>query len=320
MRIVVLDGYTLNPGDNPWAELAELGDLEIHDRSAPEQVVPRAREAEIVVTNKAVLSAEAIGALPKLAFIAVTATGYNVVDVGAAAERGIPVSNVPEYGTDSVAQFTIALLLELASRVAEHHQLVREGAWVESPDFCFWRTAPIELAGRAFGVVGFGAIGRRTAALAHAFGMKVLAAGRPGGRRPETGDVPVEWCALEELFERADVVSLHCPLTADNEGFVDAKLLARMKPSAFLLNTARGPLVNERALAEALAAETLAGAAVDVVSREPMEAGHPLLEAPRCLVTPHMAWATLAARQRLMRTTVENVRAFLAGRPIHVVR
>lgn len=320
MRIVVLDGYTLNPGDNPWDELAALGELEVFDRSTPEEVVARARRAEIVVTNKAPISADTIAALPDLRFVAVTATGYNVVDVDVAAARGILVSNVPAYGTDSVAQFTIALLLELASRVGEHDRAVHAGAWAAAPDFCFWRTSPVELVGKTLGLVGFGAIGRRVGALASAFGMSVLASSRPGGEREPPGYEPFSWSDVDELFARSDVVSLHCPLTAENEGLVDAVRLARMKSTAFLINTARGPLVDEVALGDALERGVIAGAAVDVVSREPIAPDNPLLHAPRCIVTPHIAWATLAARRRLMDRTVENVRAFLEGRPVHLVR
>ncbi|MDG2303485.1 MAG: D-2-hydroxyacid dehydrogenase [Candidatus Binatia bacterium] len=319
-RIVVLDGYTLNPGDNPWDDLARVGDLEVHDRSTLGEIEERARGADIVVTNKAPLSAEMIGVLAELRFIAVTATGFNVVDVGAAAARRIPVSNVPSYGTESVAQFTLALVLELASRVGEHDRAVQEGAWNASPDFCFWSTSPVELSGLTMGVVGFGAIGRRVGGLAHAFGMPVLASGRPGGGREEPGYEPFEWCDVDELFSRADVVSLHCPLTADNAGLVSRGRLARMKPGAFLINTARGPLVDEHALADALERGVLRGAAVDVASSEPIASDNPLLSAPRCIVTPHIAWATLAARRRLMKTTVDNVRAFLAGAPVNVVR
>lgn len=320
MRIVVLDGHTMNPGDNPWDELAKLGRLDVYDRSSPEEIRERGRGAEVLVTNKAPIDAATIAALTDLRFIAVTATGYNVVDTAAAEGRGIPVSNVPEYGTDSVAQFTMALVLELASRVGEHDRAVRAGEWSASPDFCFWHTSPVELAGLVMGVVGFGAIGRRVAGLAHAFGMSVLASGRPGGTRTPPDFEPFEWCEVDDLFERADVVSLHCPLTPENARFVSADRLARMKPSAFFVNTARGGLVDEAALADALRRGVIAGAAVDVASTEPIAAANPLLSAPGCVVTPHMAWGTLAARRRLMATTVRNVEAFLAGRPINVVR
>lgn len=319
MRIVVLDGYTLNPGDNPWDGLAALGPFEAHDRTEPAEVVDRLGDAEIAVINKVILDESTFAVLPRLRMVAVTATGVNVVDLASAARHGVVVSNVPTYGTESVAQFTLALLLELASRVGEHDRAVREGAWASSPDFSFWRTTPVELSGRTLGIVGMGAIGSRVGALASALGMSILAASRPGGKRQTPDYEPFSWCDLGELFERSDVVSLHCPLTDDNERFVDAALLARMKTGAWLINTARGGLVDEGALARALEEGWLAGAAVDVVSKEPVDPGNPLLHAPRCIVTPHMAWATLAARRRLMQTTVANVQAFLAGRPINMV-
>jgi glycerate dehydrogenase len=316
-RIVVLDGHTLNPGDNPWDALAGLGELTVYARTPSDQVVARAAGAPIVLTNKTPLMADTMAQLPELRFIGVLATGYNVVDVAAARRQGIVVSNVPEYGTDSVAQHTFALLLELCHRAGEHDAAVRAGEWLRAEDFCFWRTPPLELAGLTMGIVGFGRIGRRVGELAHAFGMRVLAAG--GTRRPAVSYEPFAWAEIAELFATADVVSLHCPLTADNERFVNAGLLARMKSTAFLINTARGLLVDEAALADALAAGRPAAAAVDVVSAEPMRPENPLLRAPRCLITPHIAWASLAARRRLMAATVENVRAFLAGRPVNVV-
>jgi glycerate dehydrogenase len=329
MRIVVLDGHTLNPGDNPWDEIAALGDLVVHERTPREIVVERCAGAEIVVTNKALIDAATMAALPRLRFIAVTATGYNVVDVAAAAARGIAVSNVPEYGTDAVAQHTIALLLELAHGVGEHDAAVHAGEWARCPDFSFWHRPPLELAGLTLGIVGFGRIGRRVAELARAFGMRVIAAQSEGAAsttgassdpRAESEASAVERCRVGELFAAADVVSLHCPLTAANARFVNRALLARMKPTALLLNTARGGLVDEADLAEALAAGRLAGAAVDVAAEEPISPENPLLRAPRCLITPHLAWATLAARRRLMSATAANVRAFLAGAPVNLVR
>ena len=317
MQLVVLDGYTLNPGDNPWDSLARLGELTVYDRTPPEHIVERARSADIVLTNKTPLRADTLAQLPQLKFVAVLATGFNIVDVAAARRRAIPVSNVPEYGTDSVAQHVFALLLELASHVGVHDAAVHAGEWVHATDFCFWKTPPIELAGLTMGIVGFGRIGRRVGELAHAFGMRVLAAG--GTRRAPPSYRPFEWREIPQLFAEADVVSLHCPLTADNAEFVNRDLVRTMRRAAFLINTARGGLIDERALAEALQAQELAGAAVDVVSIEPMRADNPLLTAPRCLVTPHVAWATVAARRRLMETTVRNVEAFLAGRPINVV-
>lgn len=317
MKLVVLDGYTLNPGDNPWDTLAGLGELTVYDRTPSDQIIARAGTAEVVLTNKTLLTAETLAQLRRLRFIAVLATGYNVVDTVAARARGIAVSNVPEYGTDSVAQHVFALLLELCHRVGDHAAAVRAGAWSAVPDFCFWHAPPIELAGLTMGIVGFGRIGRRVGELAHAFGMRVIAAG--GTRRDAPAYSSFAWREIPELFAEADVVTLHCPLTADNARFVNAELLRRMKPSAFLLNTARGLLVDENALAAALNVGHLAGAGVDVVSSEPMRPDNPLQHARRCLITPHMAWGSLAARQRLMAATVDNVRAFLAGRPINVV-
>jgi glycerate dehydrogenase len=317
MQIVVLDGHTLNPGDNPWDELAQLGELTVHARTPPAQVVARAQTAEIVLTNKTVLDAAVIEELPRLRFIAVLATGYNVVDVAAARRRGIAVSNVPEYGTAAVAQHTLALLLELCQRVGDHARAIGDGAWSNAPDFCFWLAPPIELSGLTIGIVGFGRIGQRVAALAHAFGMRVIASGT--GRRAAPDYPGFAWRSIPELFAESDVISLHCPLTADNARFVDHALLALVKPTALLLNTARGGLLDEAAVAAALADGRLAGAAVDVLSTEPPHADNPLLAAPRCLVTPHLAWASLAARRTLMTTTVRNVRAFLSGTPINVV-
>ncbi len=314
MKIVVLDGYTLNPGDNPWTELEALGDVRIFERSPVEEIRDRASDATVLVTNKTPISAAVIEDLPELKMITVAATGYNIVDVVAARARGIVVANVPDYGTNAVAQYVMALLLELCHRVGDHAQEAREGAWTRSKDWSFWRTPQIELHGKTMGIVGFGRIGRRVAELAEAFGMRVIY-----NSRRAYEDVPQAYCGLEELFAEADVVSLHCGLTTENAGMVDAALLARMKRTAFLVNTARGGLVNEADLAAALEAGTLAGAAVDVVSKEPPAAANPLLRATNCLVTPHIAWAALEARQRIMKTTVENVRAFAVGAPVNVV-
>ncbi len=316
MRIVVLDGYTLNPGDNPWDALARLGELTVHDRTPPEAIAARAADAAIVLTNKTVLDAAVLARLPALRFIAVLATGYNVVDVDAARARGIPVANVPEYGSAEVAQHTLALLLELCHRTGDHARAVAEGAWSRAPDFSFWLVPPRSLVGETLGLVGFGRIARRVAALGRALGMRVVAhsPSRRGGAEP-----PDAWLSIEELFAAADVISLHCPLTAENAGFVDAALLARLRPGALLINTARGGLLDEAAVAAALRDGRLAGAALDVLSREPPPADHPLLSAPHCVITPHLAWASLAARRRLMQHTVDNVRAFLAGAPINIV-
>ncbi|MCA9245769.1 MAG: D-2-hydroxyacid dehydrogenase [Planctomycetales bacterium] len=315
MQIVVLDGHTLNPGDLSWEPLERLGPTTIHSRTPAEQVVERAAGAEIVITNKALLPRAAIEQLPALQYIGVTATGVNIVDVEAARERGIPVCNVPSYGTKSVAQMAFAHVLNLSQRVAEHAQLVRDGRWRDSQDFCFWDFPLIELAGRTMGIVGLGAIGRETARLAGAFGMQVIAA-----TRTAPDDAPdVRIVDLDTLFAESDIVSLHCPLTDETRHLVNRERLARMKPTALLINTSRGPLIDEAALAAALIAGQLAGAGLDVLSEEPPRGENPLLAAPNCYVTPHIAWATSAARARLMQASVENVAAFLAGEPQNVV-
>jgi glycerate dehydrogenase len=316
MKIVVLDGHTLNPGDLSWDELKGLGDCLIHERSTPAEVVTRAAEAEIAITNKAILQREQILALPRLKYIGVTATGYNIVDPAAARERGVVVTNVPAYGTRSVAQHTFALLLELTQHVGHHAQTVRDGRWVHSPDWCYWDKPLIELDGLKLGIIGFGRIGQAVAAIAGAFGMKVLASASSSGRRHAADIVTAE---LDYLLGESDVVSLHCPLTPQTKHLINAARLARMKPTAFLLNTSRGPLVDEAALADALNAGRIAGAGFDVLSAEPPAAGNPLLAARNCLITPHIAWATRAARARLLKTAVDNVRAFLAGQPQNIV-
>jgi glycerate dehydrogenase len=317
MNIVVLDGYTINPGDNPWNELAELGDLTVYDRTPAELILSRARDADVLLVNKVPLTTDTLAQLPRLRFVSVLATGYNLVDVAAARQRRVVVSNVPEYGTDSVAQHVFALLLDLCHRVAAHHAAVIAGEWIAAQDFCFWKSPPIELAGLAMGIVGFGRIGRRVGEIAHAFGMSVMAADCSVGAEP--GYQPFAWTDIPTVFATADAVSLHCPLTDTNTRFVDRQLLGRMKPSAFFINTARGQLVDEHALADALSAGQLAGAGLDVVAVEPMRADSPLLRTHNCIITPHMAWASLAARQRLMAATVANVKAFLCGHPMNVV-
>ncbi len=317
MRIVVLDGHTLNPGDNPWHPIERLGELTAYDRTPPAEIVDRARDAEILLTNKTPLSAETLEALPRLRFVSVLATGYDVVDVAAARQRGVVVSNVPEYATDFVAQHVFALLLELCHHAAHHNAEVKAGKWSQCEDFSYWDWPLIELAGLRMGIVGFGRIGRRVGEISHALGMEVQAFDTVRTNPPDYD--PFAWAGLEELFSSADVVSLHCPLTERTAGMVNRDLLAQMKPEAFLINTARGGLVAEADLGEALNAGRIAGAAVDVVSREPIALDNPLLSAKNCLITPHIAWAGLAARRRLMATTAENVAAFLAGKPINVV-
>jgi glycerate dehydrogenase len=316
MRIVVLDGFTLNPGDMEWRALEALGDLTVYARTPADQVMSRLAGAAVALTNKTPLQAEVIGALPELRFIGVLATGYNVVDLAAARARGIPVSNVPAYSTRSVQQMTFALLLELTQKCGAHDRAVKEGAWARCEDFMFQFGPLTELDGLTFGIVGFGTIGRAVALTARSFGMRVVTASRT---RPADMPDGVEWVTVEDLFSRSDVVSLHCPLTADTERIVCARTLARMKPTALLINTGRGGLVDEAALADALREGRLAGAGVDVLSTEPPSPDNPLLQAPNCVVTPHCAWATRAARQRLLDVTVANVRAFQRNAPQNVV-
>ena len=317
MKLVVLDGKTLNPGDNPWTPLEPLGVLEVYDRTADDQIVSRCADATIVLTNKVPFTAVTLEQLPNLKLIAVTATGYNVVDTVAASKCGVVVSNVPEYSTLSVAQHVFAMLLSFLHRPAEHHQAVVAGQWQAIGDFSF-TLAPIhELAGKTIGIVGLGRTGRATAAIAVAFGMRVVASSRR--QINPLSDEGFEWLSVEQLFEQADVVSIHCPQTDQTKGFVDAKLLSRMKSSSILINTARGGLVDEQALADTLNAGGIAGALLDVCSSEPIGVDNPLLSAKNCVITPHIAWATVAARQRLMQTTAENVEAFLKGQPQNVV-
>lgn len=317
MNIVVLDGYTLNPGDLNWQGLEQLGQVAVYDRTAPEQIEERASNADMVLTNKTPLSAETITRLPKLRYIGVLATGYNIVDTAAAKERGIQVTNVPTYGTNSVAQFVFASLLELCHRVQLHSDAVHAGDWTNSVDFCFTRSPLIELAGKTLGLIGFGRIGRQTATIARSFGMRVIAVG--SGRSTPLAEEGVEWVELNELFSRSDVISLHCPLTQTTEKLINGERIALMKPSALLINTSRGALINEKDLADALNEGRLAGAALDVLTVEPPQAHNPLLTARNCVITPHIAWATKEARTRLMEAAVDNVRAFLEGQAINVV-
>lgn len=310
MNLVVLDGYATNPGDLSWSAFQSLGDCRVYDRTPPEDVVARAKDAELVLTNKTALPAEVLVQLPKLRYIGVLATGVNVVDLAAARERGICVTNVPGYGTRSVAQHTLALILELTNQAGLHSRDVREGRWARSPDWCYWDQPLVELDGRTLGIVGYGRIGRNVAELARAFGMKILAPSRKTSAQEEG----VTFVPLEQLLASSDIVSLHCPLTEDTRALIDAKALALMKPTAFLINTSRGPLIADEDLASALRQGLLAGAALDVLSVEPPPADHPLLSAPRCLITPHQAWATSSARKRLLETAARNVRAFLDGR------
>jgi glycerate dehydrogenase len=317
MKIVVLDGYCLNPGDLSWDALRKFGEVEVFDRTAGRDVAGRAAGAAIVLTNKTPLAAATMRQLPELRYIGVLATGYNVVDVEAARQQGIVVSNIPTYGTASVAQFVFALLLELCHNVGLHAGAVRAGEWSRNADWSFWKSPLTELAGKTMGIVGFGRIGRQVGRIADAMGMRVIASDT------FQGDPPVypgfRWAPTEELLAQSDVVSLHAPLFPETRGMINAQSIERMKRSAFLINTSRGPLVVDRDLADALNAGRIAGAGLDVLSVEPPAEDNPLLSAKNCLVTPHIAWATKEARSRLMDAAIENLAAFVNGKPQNLV-
>ena len=315
MNIVVLDGYTTNPGDCSWDPVAEFGRLEVFERTAIQEIQRRAGNAEVVLTNKTPLSAEILAELPHLKLISVLATGVNVVDLEAAGARGITVCNVPGYSTPNVAQAVFALLLELTNQTALHAAEVRDGNWSSCPDFCFWRGELVELDGRTLGLVGYGAIGQAVAAVGRALGMNVLAA----RRKSSVSADGVTYTDVDTIFRESDVVSLHCPLTSETKELVNAKRLSVMKPTAYLINTSRGGVIHEQDLADALNEERIAGAGLDVLSVEPPPVSNPLLTAKNCLITPHIAWASRAARQRLIEATSENVRGFVDGSPQNVV-
>jgi glycerate dehydrogenase len=317
MKITVLDGYCLNPGDLSWDALGALGELQVFDRSRVDQVAARAAGAAVVLTNKTPLPGYILQMLTDLRYIGVLATGYNIVDTEAAKARGVVVTNIPTYGTASVAQFVFALLLELCHNVKLHSDAVRAGEWSHNPDWSFWKTPLVELAGKTMGIVGFGRIGRQTGRIADALGMRVIANDTYHGDPPDWPGF--RWAEVDELLRESDVVSLHSPLFPETRGMINASSLELMKPSAFLINTSRGPLVVDRDLADALNEGRLAGAGVDVLSVEPPEEDNPLLSARNCLVTPHIAWATREARARLMHAAVENITAFLAGNPSNVI-
>lgn len=316
--IVVLDGYTLNPGDLSWDELDTLGHLTVHDRTSDDQIIKRAADAQIILTNKTPLSASTIEQLPELRYIGVLATGYNVVDIAAARARAIPVCNIPIYGTMSVAQMVIGQLLTFCHRIDHHSEAVKAGRWTASPDFCFWDYPQIELAGKTIGIIGFGRIGHQIGRIAAVLGMKVIGYDH---RQRAVEDIPgFRWAdALDDVFQQSDVVSLNCPLTPETEGIINHESLQKMKSGALLLNASRGPLVVDHDLADALNAGQIAGAGLDVLSVEPPGADNPLLAAQNVIITPHIAWATREARQRLMGTAVDNLKAFLAGQPENVV-
>ena len=316
MKIVILDGYTANPGDLTWDGLKELGELEVFDRTAPKQLLERAKDAEVLLTNKVIIDAKAMAALPDLRYIGVLATGYNVVDIEEAHKRGIAVTNIPAYSTMSVAQMVMAHLLNITNQVALHADAVRKGEWQASPDFSFTKSPLIELDGLTFGIVGLGNIGKQVAKMAQTMGMKVMAMSskseemlREMGIRKASN--------YEQLFSESDVVSLHCPLTDETLHLVNSERLALMKPSAILINTGRGPLLDEQAVADALAAGKLYAVGIDVLTEEPPRKGSPLISAPNCFITPHIAWASKAARRRLIDIATQNVAAFLQGKELN---
>lgn len=317
MRIVVLDGYALNPGDLSWDKLKMLGDVVIHDRTAPADILARSAGADALLTNKTPLTADTLRQLPDLKNIGVLATGYNIVDVAAARELGITVTNIPDYSTASVAQLTIALLLELCHHAQAHSDAVRTGRWVASRDFCFWDSPLVELAGKTLGIVGFGRIGMQVAGIAAAFGMQVIGYSRR--QTDQTARQGFRWAGMDELLAQSDVVSLHCPLTPETSGIINRETLGKMKRTAFFINTSRGPLVVEQDLADALNAGRIAGAALDVLSTEPPKPDNPLLTAKNCIITPHIAWATYDARVRLMDIAADNLRRFMNGSPVNTV-
>ena len=310
MKIVILDGYTENPGDLSWDGFKALGELTVYDRTPSEDTVSRIGDAEIVITNKTLIDAGVLAACPGIKYIGLLSTGYNVVDIAAARARGIPVTNIPSYGTNSVAQFTMGLLLEICHHIGHHSSEVKAGRWSRNQDFCFWDYPLFDLEGKTFGVIGNGRIGQAAGKLAAAFGMKVLA---------YDANPAASGTALADLLAESDIISLHCPLLPGTEGMINKASIAKMKDGVIILNTARGPLIHEADLAEALNSGKVYAAGVDVVSEEPIKADNPLLSAKNCYITPHIAWASRDARGRLMDTAVENLRAFMAGTPVNVV-
>ena len=318
MNIVILDGYTSNPGDLSWDGIAKHGNLTVYDHTPAALTIERARDAEIVISNKTVLGTAEIDQLPKLRYIGLLSTGYNIVNLDAAKRRGIAVTNIPAYSTPSVAQLVFALILELCNQAGEHSVSVRAGEWERSRDFCYWKHPLVELSGKTIGIVGFGNIGRATAKIAAAFGMNVIACGRPGAAAETVLD-GVRMTSLENVLSMSDIVSLHCPLFPETAGLISRETIAVMKRGAILINTSRGGVLNERDVAGALADGRLGGAGLDVLSTEPPKPGNPLLSAPNCVITPHIAWATREARTRLIRVLEENLAAFLAGKPQNIV-
>ena len=317
MKIVVLDGYTLNPGDISWEGLEALGEVTVYDRTKPEEVVERIGDAEVVYTNKTPITRDTLDQCGNIRFIGVLATGYNIIDIEAAKEKGIPVSNIPTYGTAAVSQFAIALLLELCHHMGEHSDAVKNGEWTSNPDWCFWKYPLVELAGKTMGIVGFGRIGQDTGKIAQALGMKVLAF--DAYKRPELESETCRYADLDTLLAESDVISLHCPLFPDTEGIINKDTIAKMKTGVMIINDSRGPLIVEEDLRDALNSGKVAGAALDVVSTEPIKMDNPLLSAKNVILTPHIAWAPKESRQRLMDIAVENLQCFVDGAPQNVV-
>lgn len=316
MKIVVLDGFAANTGDLPWSALKALGECTVYDRTKPEEVVDRCKDADAVLTNKVAFNRDKIEVLPQLKYIGVLATGFNIIDIKAAAERNIVVTNIPAYSTHSVAQMVFAHILNIAQRVGMHAEEVRKGHWTSNPDFCFWCTPQIELEGKKIGIVGLGHIGQAVARIALAFGMEVLAYTSKAASELPAG---IKKAELEEIFRTCDIVTFHCPLTDETRHLANAERLALMKPTAMIINTSRGPIIDEQALADALNNKKIYAAGVDVLSKEPPLADNPLLTARNCFITPHIAWATFEARERLNDIAADNIKAFLAGKPVNVV-
>jgi len=317
LKIVVLDGYTLNPGDLTWNDLIKLGDLKVYDRTSYDEVLERSQGADILLTNKTPIDEKTLNKLPSLKYIGVLATGYNVVDVKAAKGKGIVVTNVPGYGTTSVVQMTFALLLELCNHVQNHSNSVMSGKWSESDDWCYWDYPLVELAGKTMGIIGFGNIGQKVADVATAFGMKILAVDKFRSNQSNRGNF--KWVETHELFEKADVISIHCPLFPETQGLINSENLCKMKKSAFIINTSRGPIIVDQDLADALNKGVIAGAAIDVLSIEPPEVNNPLFSAQNCIITPHIAWATKESRARLMKIATNNLSSFLNGKELNII-
>ena len=317
MKIVVLDGYTLNPGDISWEGMEAFGELTVYDRTKAEDVVARIGDAEVVYTNKTPITRETLDACPNVKFIGVLATGYNIVDIAAAKEKGIPVSNIPTYGTAAVSQVAIGLLLELCHPIGEHSDAVKAGEWTSNPDWCFWKYPLVELDGKTMGIIGFGRIGQDTGKIAQALGMKVLA--YDAFKRPELETETCHYVDLDTLLAESDVIALHCPLFPDTEGIINKDTIAKMKDGVMIINNSRGPLVVEQDLRDALDSGKVAGAAVDVVSTEPIQMDNPLIGAKNVIITPHISWAPKESRQRLMNIAVDNLKCYVEGKPQNVV-